>query len=126
VGKELEYLAVSVLDFLERKGETFLLPGKFKTVYVGHNMPSNLVSLIKNGSFLVDQEVEAKLTPYLVAVENSRISWQVCSYLSTSFLLLHQLDERITYVDLIHPKFVQGLVYFAETEGKYLDLSIAQ
>lgn len=124
--KELEYLAVSVLDFLERGGETFLLSGQCKTVYVGRNMPSNLVSMIKNGSFLVDQEVEAKLTPYLVRAEKARISWQICSYLSTSFLLLHQLDERITYVDLIHPEIVQGLVYFAETEGKYLDLSIAQ
>ena len=124
--KELEYLAVSVLDFLEREGETFVLSGRCKTVYVGRNMPSKLVSLIKNGSFLVDHEVEVKLTPYLVGAENARISWQICSYLSTSFLLLHQLDERITYVDLIHPEIVQGLVYFAETEGKYLDLSIAQ
>ena len=62
--KELDYLAVSVLDFLEREGETFLLSGQCKTVDVGRNMPSNLVSMIKNGSLLVDQEVEAKLTPY--------------------------------------------------------------
>lgn len=124
--RELAYLAVSVLDFLEREGETFTLSGKCKTVYVGHNMPSNLVSLIKNESFLVDQEIEAKLTPYLVGAEKARISWQICSYLSTSFLLLHQFDERITYIDLIHPEIVQGLVHFAEAEGKYLDLSIAQ
>ena len=89
-------------------------------------MPSNLVSLIKNESFLVDQEIEAKLTHYLVGAEKARISWQICSYLSTSFLLLHQFDERITYIDLIHPEIVQGLVHFAEAEGKYLDLSIAQ
>jgi hypothetical protein len=126
VERELAYLAVSVLDFLEREGETFTLSGKCKTVYVGHNMPSNLVSLMKNGSFLVDQEIEAKLTPYLVGAEKARISWQICSYLSTSFLLLHQFDERITYIDLIHPEIVQGLVHFAKAEGKYFDLSIAQ
>ena len=107
-------------------GSEMCIRDRCKTVYVGRNMPSKLVSLIKNGSFLVDHEVEVKLTPYLVGAENARISWQICSYLSTSFLLLHQLDERITYVDLIHPEIVQGLVYFAKTEGKYLDLSIAQ
>jgi hypothetical protein len=125
VGKGLEYLAESALNFLERKGETFLIGDKSKTVYVGRNMPSNLVLLIKKGNFLIDQDIEAKLAPYLVS-ENARISWQVCSYLSTSFLLLHQSDQRITYVDLIHAEIVQDLVYFAKTEGKYLDLSIAQ
>jgi hypothetical protein len=125
VGKGLEYLAESALNFLERKGETFLIGDKSKTVYVGRNMPSNLVLLIKKGTFLIDQDIEAKLAPYLVS-ENARISWQVCSYLSTSFLLLHQSDQRITYVDLIHAEIVQDLVYFAKTEGKYLDLSIAQ
>jgi len=125
VGKGLEYLAESALNFLERKGETFLMGDKSKTVYVGRNMPSNLVLLIKKGTFLIDQDIEAKLAPYLVS-ENARISWQVCSYLSTSFLLLHQSDQRITYVDLIHAEIVQDLVYFAKTEGKYLDLSIAQ
>ena len=125
MGKGLEYLAESALNFLERKGETFLIGDKSKTVYVGRNMPSNLVLLIKKGNFLIDQDIEAKLAPYLVS-ENARISWQVCSYLSTSFLLLHQSDQRITYVDLIHAEIVQDLVYFAKTEGKYLDLSIAQ
>lgn len=125
MGKGLEYLAESALNFLERKGETFLMGDKSKTVYVGRNMPSNLVLLIKKGTFLIDQDIEAKLAPYLVS-ENARISWQVCSYLSTSFLLLHQSDQRITYVDLIHAEIVQDLVYFAKTEGKYLDLSIAQ
>ena len=125
MGKGLEYLAESALDFLERKGETILLGEKSKTVYVGRNMPSHLVLLIEKGAFLIDQEIEAKLAPYLVS-ENARISWQVCSYLSTSFLLLHQRDQRITYVDLIHSEIVQELVYFAKTEGKYLDLSIAQ
>lgn len=125
MGKGLEYLAESALNFLERKGETFLIGDKSKTVYVGRNMPSNLVLLIKKGTFLIDQDIEAKLAPYLVS-ENARISWQVCSYLSTSFLLLHQSDQRITYVDLIHAEIVQDLVYFAKTEGKYLDLSIAQ
>ena len=125
MGKGLEYLAESALNFLERKGETFLMGDKSKTVYVGRNMPSNLVLLIKIGTFLIDQDIEAKLAPYLVS-ENARISWQVCSYLSTSFLLLHQSDQRITYVDLIHAEIVQDLVYFAKTEGKYLDLSIAQ
>lgn len=125
MGKGLEYLAGSVLDFLERKGETFLLEGESKTVYVGRNMPSHLVSLIKNGSFLIDQEIEAKLAPYLVTA-NVRISWQICSYLSTSFLLLHYPAQRITYVDLILSEFVDDLIYFAKTEGKYVDLSIAQ
>jgi hypothetical protein len=125
VGKGLEYLAESVLDFLERKGETFLLEGESKTVYVGRNMPGNLVSLIKNGSFLLDQEIESKLAPYLVN-ENTRISWQICSYLSTSFLLLHYTDKNLIYVDLIHSELVEDLIYFAKAEGKYVDLSIAQ
>ena len=91
----------------------------------GDGILSIAANFIQKGTFLIDQDIEAKLAPYLVS-ENARISWQVCSYLSTSFLLLHQSDQRITYVDLIHSEIVQELVYFAKTEGKYLDLSIAQ
>lgn len=120
----LEYLAGSALDFLERKGETFLLGENNKTVYVGRNMSSHLVSLIKNRSFLIDLDVEAKLAPQVT--QNTRISWQICSYLSTSFLLLHYPDERVIYIDLISPEITKDLVDFAKSQKKYVDLSVAQ
>lgn len=120
----LKYLARSALDFLERDRPSFVLGDRNKTVFVGRNMPDHLVLLIKNGSFLIDQQIETQLAPQVS--KTARISWQVCSYVSTSFLLLHYPDERIVYIDLVSSDVVEDVIDFAITENRYIDLSVAR
>ena len=120
----LKYLARSALDFLERDRPSFVLGDRNKTVFVGRNMPCHLVLLIKNGSFLIDQQIETQLAPQVS--KTARISWQVCSYVSTSFLLLHYPDERIVYIDLVSSDIVEDVIDFAITENRYIDLSVAR
>ncbi len=120
----LKYLARSALDFLERDRPSFVLGDRNKTVFVGRNMPDHLVLLIKNGSFLIDQQIETQLAPQVS--KTARISWQVCSYVSTSFLLLHYPDERIVYIDLVSSDIVEDVIDFAITENRYIDLSVAR
>ena len=120
----LKYLARSALDFLERDRPSFVLGDRNKTVFVGRNMPDHLVLLIKNGSFLIDQQIETQLAPQVS--KTARISWQVCSYVSTSFLLLHYPDERMVYIDLVSSDIVEDVIDFAITENRYIDLSVAR
>ena len=120
----MKYLARSALDFLERDRPSFVLGDRNKTVFVGRNMPDHLVLLIKNGSFLIDQQIETQLAPQVS--KTARISWQVCSYVSTSFLLLHYPDERIVYIDLVSSDIVEDVIDFAITENRYIDLSVAR